>query len=179
MSKTPKASVFTESQYSGKTFRHVPVFPATGMGCGQVVPCEYALPPPLEIVGGKISGIRIEEITFWPLEPLSATPPQFCGGSKGPPPPPPSKIFTSPGARPPVCSCVLTIVPFGLMAVVGLASGGAARISGVVLARRASPFKVVSRLSKHSHGGINGEEQAAGTRHACIVVLVHPIKLVH
>ena len=47
-----------------------------------------------EIVGGKISGICIEEISLWPLEPLSATPPpQTCGGSK---PPPPSPLKFSP-----------------------------------------------------------------------------------
>ena len=87
-SKTPKASVFTEEPHN------VPAFPATRMAGGGVVPCGHALPPPPEIVGGQISGISIEEISLWPLEPLSApSPPQICGGSKGPPPP--NKMFIS------------------------------------------------------------------------------------
>ena len=54
-------------------------------------------PPPLEIVGGKISGIRIEEISLWLLEPLSATPPpKFAGAPRAPLPP--SKTFTGPSS---------------------------------------------------------------------------------
>ena len=44
---------------------------------GGGVPCEYALP--------KISGICIEEMSLWPLEPRSGPSPQTCGGSKTPP----------------------------------------------------------------------------------------------
>ena len=95
-SKTPKASVFTEEPHRITTFRQN--FPAHSRISGDwngvcvcvcvCVPCEHAPPPPLQIVGGKISGICIEEISLWPLEPLSAPPsPQICGGSKLPPPP--------------------------------------------------------------------------------------------
>ena len=68
-----------------------------GGGCFVNMPCEHALPP-LEIVGGKISGMCIDEASLWPLEPLSATPPpKFAGAPRAPLPP--SKIFTSPGLK--------------------------------------------------------------------------------
>ena len=80
-SKTPKASVFTEEPHRITTFQqNVPVWSGiSGDGTeeGRVVPCEHAPPPPrnsglpplpptVEIVGGKISGICIEEISLWP-----------------------------------------------------------------------------------------------------------------
>ena len=85
----------TESQRSGKTFRH---FRRPEQG---VVPCEHALPPPaLEVVGGKISGICIEEIRLWPLEPLSATPRPNLRGLQGPPFPPQVKFPPAMGPSP-------------------------------------------------------------------------------
>ena len=51
--KTPKASIFTKEPHIITMFRHVRAFPATGSGGGGIVPCEHALPPLHEIVGGK------------------------------------------------------------------------------------------------------------------------------
>ena len=61
------------------------------------MPCDHALPPnPLEIVEAKISGICIEEISLWPLEPLSTTPPPEFAGAPRVPLPPPVKVSPAP-----------------------------------------------------------------------------------
>ena len=52
------------------------MLPPAGMKI-KATPCPR---PSFEIVGGKRSGVCIEEISVWPLEPLSAPPlPRFAG----------------------------------------------------------------------------------------------------
>ena len=53
-------------------------------------PCatrEENRPQLFETVQGKISGVCIEGISLWPLEPHSATPPNFVGAPRARPPP--------------------------------------------------------------------------------------------